>query len=205
MPRPAKFTEDQILDTALRLVADGGPGAATIGAIADALPGPVGSIYHRFRSRDLLLARLWIRTVGRFQQEFLHALDDGDLDRAALGAALSVLAWARDHLDQARVLTLYRRQDLAARWPDELGKQLIGLNRAVESALRDHARRRYGRDDDDAVAQLTFAVVDVPYAAARRYLLTGEPPPLSLDDLVAATCACALAADVADPGRSGRT
>jgi AcrR family transcriptional regulator len=37
VPRPAKFTEDQILDSALRLVAEGGPGAATIAGIAGLL------------------------------------------------------------------------------------------------------------------------------------------------------------------------
>ena len=68
MPRPAKFTEDQILDSALRLVAEGGPGAATIAGIAGLLGAPVGSIYHRFRSRDLLLARFWIRTIKDFQK-----------------------------------------------------------------------------------------------------------------------------------------
>jgi AcrR family transcriptional regulator len=121
LPRPAKFDEDQILDAALRLVADGGPNAATIAAIADALGALVGSIYHLFRSRDLLLAKLWIRTVKRFQAGFLRALEADDLDAAALGAALHNLEWTREHPDEARVLLLYRREDLAERWPEELG------------------------------------------------------------------------------------
>jgi hypothetical protein len=32
----------------------------------------------------------------------------------------------------------------------------------------------------------------VPYAAARRYLLAGKPPPAGVDDLVAQACACLL-------------
>lgn len=192
MPRPAKFSEEQILDATLQLVADGGPAAATIAAIADALDAPVGSLYHRFRSRDLLLARLWIRTVRRFQEGFLEALADVDLDAAALGAALHSLRWSRQHVDQARLLLLFRRQDLAVRWPEELGAELAGLNVGVEAALRDHARRRYRRDDDESLRRVTFALVDIPYAAARRSLGAGRPPPPWVDDLVAATCRCLL-------------
>lgn len=193
MARPARFTEDQIFDAALRLVAGGGPGAATIAGLAELLGAPVGSIYHRFRSRDLLLARLWLRTVKRFQRGFLDALADDDLDQAALGAALHVVRWAREHVDEARVLLLHRREDLlAAQWPEDLTTELAALNTDVESALRAHARQRYGHDGGQAVQRVTFAVVDVPYAAGRRYLIAGKPPPPSVDDLVAATCRCLL-------------
>jgi len=129
VPRPAKFTEDQILDAALRLVAEGGPGAATISGIAGLLGAPVGSIYHRFRSRDLLLARLWMRTIKNFQGGFLEALGAADVDEAALGAALYNVRWAREHLDEARVLLLYRREEMAGGAGREAG---------------DHQRRRRG-------------------------------------------------------------
>ena len=132
------------MDAAMRLVAEGGPSAATVAGIAGALGAPVGSIYHRFKSRNLLLARLWIRTVKRFQVGFLRALEADDLDEAALGAALYNVEWTRRHVDEARVLLLYRREDLAERWPEELGEELAALNTDVERAVRDHALRRYG-------------------------------------------------------------
>lgn len=183
MARPAKFTEAQILDAALRLVADNGPAAATMDGIGALLGAPSGSLYHRFRSRGLLLARLWIRTVKRFQPGFLDALAGDDLD----AAALHVVRWARDHVDGARVLLLFRCEDLAARWPEELGEELPTLNADV-AALRAYGRRRYGQDDATAVQRVTFALVDVPYAAARRFFLAGTPPPALLDDLVVAAC-----------------
>lgn len=199
MPRSAKFTEEQVLDAALRLVADGGPGAATIGAIAELMGAPSGSIYHRFKSRDLLLARLWIRTIKRFQQGFIEALGSDDLDAAAFGAALYNVRWSREHLDEAKVLLLYRSQDLAARWPQELGKELATLNADVFAAITDHARRRYGQDSDGAaLRRVVFALVDVPYAAGRRHLIAGEPPPPSVDDLVTETCRCVLGTDRAN-------
>jgi len=195
MGRHAKFNEDQILDATLHLVADGGPGAATIAAIAERLGAPSGSLYHRFKSRDLLLARLWVRTIKRFQRGFLAALAGDDLDAAALGAALHVVRWSREHMDEARVLLLFRREDLAARWAEDLGKELASLNSDVESALRDYARRRYGEEGGAVMQRVTFALVDVPYAAGRRYLLADTPPPPSVDALMAATCRCILASD----------
>ncbi len=195
MGRHAKFTEDQILDATLHLVADGGPGTTTIAAIAEQLGAPSGSLYHRFKSRDLLLARLWIRTIKRFQHGFLAALADDDLDAAALGAARHVVRWSREHMDEARVLLLFRREDLATQWAEDLGKELAILNSDVEAALWDYARRRYGVADGAMMQRVTFALVDVPYAAGRRYLLASAPPPPSVDALVAATCRCVLAAD----------
>lgn len=198
MARPAKFSEEQLLDAALRLVAAGGPGAATIAAIAAAVGAPVGSLYHRFRSRELLLARLWIRTVRRFQEGFITALGAMDVDDAAIGAALHAVTWARDHPDEARVLLLHRRQDLAAQWPEELGDELGRLNDGVETAMRDHARRRYGSTDEVHLQRLAFALADLPYAAMRRYIAAGQPPPASVDGLVERTCRCVLAGDAPD-------
>lgn len=192
MTRAAKFTTEQILDAALRTMADGGPGATTIAAIGEQLGAPVGSIYHRFKSRDLIMAQLWIRTIRRFQRGFIDALTADDLDAAALGAVQYHLRWSREHFDEARVLVLYRRQDLAARWPEELGDDLATLNTAVESALQNYAQRRYGEAGGAAMQRVTYALVDVPYAAVRRYLLMGECPPPSVDDLVIVACRCVL-------------
>jgi AcrR family transcriptional regulator len=192
MGRPAKFTSSDMLDAAARLIARGGPRLATVTTIAAELGAPTGSIYHRFASRELLLARLWIRTVRRAQAGFLDALEITDLDRAALTAATHIPRWSREHLDEARVLLLYRRADLAARWPDELGHELANLNVEIEQALRSYTRRRYRRASAGNLGRVTFALVDVPYAAARRSLLTGKPPPVAVDDLVAQVCACVL-------------
>ncbi len=188
MGRQAKFSEDGILDAALTLVSRTGPAGTTIDALAAAVGAPVGSIYHRFRSRHLVLAALWLRTVQRFQRGFLEALAGEDLASAAVDAALHTLRWSREYPDQARVLLLYRRDDLAARWPDELGTDLADVNVSVQTALRAWAARRYGDTSSAQLRRVSLAVIDVPYAATRRHLLAGEEPPLELDDLVAATC-----------------
>lgn len=191
MSRPAKFSEDDILDAALRLAAGGGPAAATIGAISGATGASVGSIYHRFRSRELLLARAWILAVRRFQEGFLQALGASDLDTAALTAARYSVLWCREHFDEARILALYRREDLAAQWPQELGSELANLNAEIEDALRLHAHRRWP-GDHGAMHKLAFVLVDVPYAAVRRHLISGQPPPAVVAELVVTVCSFLL-------------
>lgn len=188
MARPAMFSDDQILDAALDLVAACGPNAATIAAISGAIGVSVGSIYHRFSSRELLMARLWIRGVKRFQRGFIEALEVEDLDEAAAVAVQHVLRWSQDHFAEVRVLLLHRREDLAAQWPEELGQELASLNRDVEGSLHRHAHRRYGRDDDEAMGRVMFALVDIPFAAARRYVLSNTPPPSSVNELLVSTC-----------------
>ncbi|GAA2005303.1 TetR/AcrR family transcriptional regulator [Catenulispora subtropica] len=192
MGRPPKFTEDQFLDAALHLIAEGGPDAATVGGVGEALGAPVGSVYHRFSSREELLAKLWLRTARRFQEGFVAALAAEEPDAAAVGAALHALRWPRLHLDEARVLLLYRREDLSTRWPADLSEQVAAVNAEGFDLLREHTLRRYGRAGEQDVRRVVFAIVDIPYAAGRRHLLAGEAPPEFLDELVADACLNAL-------------
>jgi AcrR family transcriptional regulator len=191
MSRPAKYSVDQILDAAVDLVAERGPAAVTVAAIAKRLGAPSGSIYHRFKSRDLILANVWLRAAKRSQTGFLEALRSNRPD-APVYAALHVVRWARGNLPEARVLALYRRHDLAERWPVELGDQLEGLNDAIEHELRELARRAYGQATHGTMAAITFAMIDIPYAAMRRYLVAGVAPPATVDPLVEKTVRHAL-------------
>ncbi|MEV4166117.1 TetR/AcrR family transcriptional regulator [Nonomuraea dietziae] len=175
MGRPAKFAADQILDAAAALAAEGGHEAVTVTAIAARLGAPSGSVYHRYGSRDLLLAHLWIRAVRRFQEGFLLAAREPDLERAVRAAASHVVGWAAEHPDEARLLLAHNVAELRERWPSELGEELEGLNTAVASALRDLAARLPGQ----ALERVTFALVDVPVAAVRRHVLAGRPVPES--------------------------
>ncbi|GII86151.1 putative transcriptional regulator, TetR family protein [Sphaerisporangium siamense] len=184
MGRPPKFGRDQILDGALAIVAEDGPGAATMAAIAARLGAPTGSLYHRFGSRDLLIAALWLRGVHRFQDGFVAALAAGD----PYAAALHTPRWCRDHPAEAAVLLLHRREDLTARWPAELGAEVAGADTRVRAALDAFAAERPGLDRE----RLVFALVDVPYGAVRRHLLARRPPPPLVDDLVLATCQAVL-------------
>lgn len=89
-------------------------------------------------------------------------------------------------------MLLYRREDLAEQWPTELGGELKSLNVAIVNAIRGFVRRRFGSVGKANLAATSFALLDVPYAAVRRYLLAGEAPPRSVDELVTRTCECIL-------------
>lgn len=177
MGRTAKYTDQQILDAALELVAEDGPHAASAVAIAKRLGAPSGSIYHRFASRDLILATLWIRTVKRFQHGFLDALATGDMRLAADRAVAHTLAWTLAHRDEATVLTMYRREVLIALWPDELGDELASLNDSVTTAIMHFTQRRFGAVTKETAGITRFALVEIPYAAARQLLASARPLP----------------------------
>lgn len=197
MARPRRFTDDQFLDAALALVVERGVAAATVSRIAASVGAPVGSVYHRFASRDVLMAALWLRTITRFQEGYLAALSGEDPDEAAIAAALHIVQWSRRHLHEAQLLHIYRPRDLVEEWPAEAQRRLAALNARVDVAVREHARVRFPRAGAAGEQLVRFAVADVPYAACRRYLAEGSPTPPMLDPLVQRAVRAVLAEDPA--------
>ena len=148
-------------------------------AIAHGSGAPTGSIYHRFGSRDALLTRLWIRAVRRSQASFLAALEEKDARTAALGAALSVFDFCAQEPGEARLLLSFRREDLIPKLPAKgpPAEELRELNRPIERAIADLARRLTGRRTRRVLEGTLLAVFDLPYGAVRRHLIAGQPPP----------------------------
>jgi AcrR family transcriptional regulator len=185
MPRPAKHDEARILKAAASLVAARGPSAATITAIGHSIGAPNGSIYHRFRSRDELLGRLWLTKAAAFQANWARALEHPDPRAAGLEAALSLPRSARADLAGARILLLHRREDFLMRgWPTEMKREAERLGTEVSDQLAAITRRLFGRNTAAARQVATFAVLDLPFSAVRRFVANGEPPPALVDGLV---------------------
>ncbi|MGH2739090.1 MAG: TetR/AcrR family transcriptional regulator [Actinomycetota bacterium] len=181
MGRPARYSTDQILDAALAVAAREGADDVTVTAVAQELHAPSGSIYYRFRSRDLLLATLWLRTVEAFQDGYLDALALPDPAEAARAAAGHVVRWVRGHPAEAKLLMLYRREDLVeGPWPDEVRDRARTLNDRAAAGLRD-LRSRLGRVSE---GRFRFAL-DVPYASVRRFITEDVDPPPEVERLVA--------------------
>ena len=194
MARPARFEEDVILDAALQVVADRGPHAATTDAVAERMGGHAGSIYYRFPTRDHLLGALWMRCARAGQAGLFQALGRDDVEEALDAAVLHYPRWSRTNPAPARILAAYGREQLTPRWPDELAAALKNVNNDLAAAVAELATRWY---DDVTPARrraLTFAVLDLPASAIRRYLLAGRPPPTSLDPSILAAARAALAA-----------
>lgn len=182
MGRPELHSATEILDGARRVLLDGGAPAATINAIAGASGAPAGSIYHRFGSRDALLAELWIRAVERSQAHFLAAIESaGDPLRAAVAGGLSVFDFATAELDDARLLVSMRREDLIrAPLPPALLARVDVLNRPVARAIARLTRELYHSHGAAARELVALAVIDIPYGAVRRHLIAGATPPAAL-------------------------
>ena len=190
-----------MLDAARDLLLEEGSRSATIEAIADASGAPTGSIYHRFGSRDELIAKLWIRAVHRSQASFLAALERDSPREAALAAALSIVDFCEDHPADAQLLVGFRREDLISAVPEgPLADELAVLNRPLERALVQLARRLYGRRSRAALDRTLLAVFDLPYGAARRHLIAGSRLPRGLR----ADLRSAVAAVIDEPLGDGR-
>ena len=185
MARLAKFDERQILDAAASLIASGGPAAATMTAIADVIGAPNGSIYHRFKSRDELLGRLWLSRAKTFQDQWAAALRDPDPVRAGLEAALSLPRLVRTDISCAKAMLLYRRTDfLSDGWPPVMQAEAERLGRQIKIETSAITKRLFGRETAAATRTVAFATIDIPMAAVRRYVSEGKAPPAHVDALI---------------------
>jgi AcrR family transcriptional regulator len=181
MARPRLHPTEAILDGARSIALAAGAGSATVQAIARQTGAPVGSIYHRFSSRDELLARVWIRAVRRSQAGFLAAIQEPDPVDAAVAGALSILDFCRDEPADARLLVAFRREDLIhADLPAELTRELDGLNGPLLREIAKLSKALHGRQSRESLERTLFVVFDLPYGAARRHLLAESPLPRGL-------------------------
>ena len=178
MAPPRKHDTDRILDAARELALRDGPRAVSVAAIARESGAPVGTLYHRFSNRDGVLAAAWLRALQRFHERWLAAAQAPDPVAAGVAMAVSVVAFARDHPDDARLLLTLRRRDLL-----DADGDVAGLNLPVAEQVEHLATALYGSAGDREVERVTRAVVDLPYAAVRRH----RPPfPPWLEEDVAA-------------------
>jgi AcrR family transcriptional regulator len=143
---------------------------------------PSGSVYHRFPNRAALLAAVWNRAVQRFHDELYPLFADEPVTAAATLGRRTV-SWCRANPADARVLLAglasfepaawpaenqtWREAD-QARWEQHLRTLVTGLK--TMTGLR--------------TAEILLIVVDLPYAAVRRYLSTNREIPAALDDIV---------------------
>ncbi|MFA6414228.1 MAG: TetR/AcrR family transcriptional regulator [Syntrophales bacterium] len=184
MGRNAHFDNEQFIDAALKIAAGQGPAAVTIAAVAGEIGAPVGSVYHRFLSRDVLMAEVWLRVAASFQDEFLSTLEKGE----GIEAALHTPRWARQHSAEARILLLYRREELVAgSWPEEMKERALGISRRLDAGISKFAARTFGKAGREEINRTVFAIIDVPYAAVLRYIRQGKKPPRAVEDNITKT------------------
>jgi AcrR family transcriptional regulator len=180
----AQFDQAGFLTAARELIAERGPAAVSVDAVAERLRAPKGSFYYRFASRDALLGELWLKTVLAYQEGFVAAIEAGD----GLGAALHTPRWARRRLDDARLLMLYSRHDFVqGDWPAPLKRGVAAQGERFEACLKSFARAAFGRAGAGELRRAAFVLAEAPLAAVKPHLKRREPPPRLVDELIAKT------------------
>jgi len=193
MGRPRRYDEAQILEGAKHISAESGPQKLTIAAVAQRAGVPVGSIYHRYTSRDEILAAVWFDFVEAFQARWLAELEAADVVGAGLAAVHWACDWVRRHPREARLMLLHRREDFASeRWPASYRRRAAQLARRAAAGVRQYAARLTGRAGAAQLRAVHFALVDLPTAALKRDVEAGVPPSEDVEHLVLDTCAYAL-------------
>lgn len=150
-------------------------GRLTMDGLMKATGLSTGSIYHRFSSREGLLAETWVNAVKRFQAGFLDALRSAR-SHAGEEAALATPRFCRAEPEAAVVLACCRRSEfLGPETPQSLRDQIRELNDEASAELR-----RFSKRIDRPLLACRLALVAYPLAAVRLFL-PQSPVPKSID------------------------
>ena len=193
MPRPRRYSPDDVLDAVESLVMSAGPAAATIRAISDTVGVSNGALYHTFGSRSGLLSRAWLRAARRFldlQRELVGSVRPGD--EGIVAAAQAPAAFTECHPASAHLVLRVSRDEVI----DTADADLQQLQTALIDFMIELATAAWDRRDRAAVDTVTTCIVDLPTAillnrnritsstardhltaAVRAVLAIGPPPP----------------------------
>jgi len=183
MGRKAYFKNEEFIDSAIQIIAEEGLGALTIAGLSTRVTAPIGSVYHRFPSRDALIAELWLNIIESFQNKWLKILQTDGLQ-----ATLFCMQWVRTHPSEARVMLLYRIDDLTSgEWPKDLQKRALRLSKQLREGIASFTKKQFRSVTKEYIDRTLFAIHDAPMGILRRYLQENKIPPKSVADLIRET------------------
>ena len=200
MARRRLHSHDDLLDVAEQLVTSGDPAGLTLRALAASSGASNGTIYHAFRSKEELLARLWLRATERLARIMQDAVQSAHGSKAAreavVAAAVAPAEFTRRYPASAQLFFAQRSDqlfsaDLAPGIVASLGvqyKRLTGLLIALAAGVWD-------RKDRIAVEAIAACVVDIPSGILRRALIEGR----EIDDATERRIGAAVRAILAVP------
>lgn len=153
MPAPTRTPRESWIDAGLAALADGGPDAVRIDALAQTLGVSRGGFYHQFDSRPVFLEELLDTWERRSTEEVLDRVErEGGDARTKVGKA-GMLTFSAELLPVDLAVRDWSRRDAAV--ADRL--------RRVDNSRMDYLRRqiatfRSNTDDVEALALLAFSV-----------------------------------------------
>ena len=185
MVRLAKFTEDSFIDAAIEVSAQCGIAAMSMSAIAIKAGAPIGSVYHRFDSRDAILARAWLRVKGDFRSSVATQWETGD----TWAAVASFVNWCRAKPGHAKFLLQCEdypmfQERLPAALHEALETEQAALDATFQRCLRALAP---SIDARRAESVLRFLLIDAPQAIVKPYLTQNQAIPAIADQLLRAS------------------
>lgn len=146
----------------------------------------IGSLYHRFSSREGLLAATWLDALLASHRAFLTALETPGAD-AGEQAALATPRFAREHRARAIILCLGRGETLLAeKAPEDALATSEEANAKVKSALERFADRK-----KVSLQACMHGIVGFPLASVKLYL-PEQQVPRSVDRFVSAAYYAAM-------------
>ncbi len=140
----------------------------------------IGSLYHRYGSREALLAQAWLDAVISFQSRFISALEGGGEDAGEL-AAMATPRFCRSDPCRARLLIGCRREELfSSDTPEEYREKLRAANARTLTSIKNFAAQ-----NDHSVEACMMGLVAYPLGAVKLFL-PDKKVPKRVDDYVAA-------------------
>lgn len=176
MVRLAKYTEDSFIDSAIQIAAQCGTGAVSMASIASKAGAPIGSLYHRFDSRNAVLARAWLKVRADFRGAVICHWDRGD----TWPAVEALLQWCRSKPVYARFMLQTDEApdfgELAPALRAEIEADQAELDAAFTRCMRS-LPARVGNPDH----VLRFILIGAPVAIVKPFLSQELPIPPSID------------------------
>mgnify|MGYP001434277011 CR=1 FL=1 len=170
MGRLSSFEDRDVYAAVGRLMAE--QGQATVTALREATGISIGSLYHRFRSREGVMAEAWLYAVRTFHMRIMAAFAIDDVVQAGVQAALATPRFCRDEPDIALVLVCCRPSEfLNDQTPLSLREQLAHVNDEVGKAMVDFALRI-----NRPLLTCRLATIAYPLGAVRLFLPNTRVP-----------------------------
>ena len=163
MGRPSSFLDETVFAAVANCLVE--QGEVRLQAVTSMARVSTGSIYHRFGSREGLMATAWLDAVGAFQDRFLAALE-APATSPGLAAALVTPAFCRDEVARALILTTGRRSEMMSdKAPPDMRARLDQLNGRSRVGLE-----TFAREQGLPIERVRLALIGIPLGAVRLYL-----------------------------------
>lgn len=138
----------------------------------------IGSLYHEYGSREVLLARAWLDAIGAFHTRFLDALES-DNSNAGEQAAKITPQFCREEKHKALILMCCRKAELISdSLPTPLKNEVLNINQKVEESLT-----LFAKNNNYSLEACKLGLVAFPLGAVRLYL-PHHGVPEHIDDFV---------------------